>query len=46
MPDCLLKYKTILKRAQELNEKFVDKQFSGDEALGPILLEGNKDYKN
>jgi len=25
MPDCLLKYKTIIKRAQELNEKFIDK---------------------
>jgi len=30
MPDCLLKYKIIVKRAQERNEKFVDKTFSGD----------------
>ena len=35
MPDCLLKYKIILKRARERNEKFTDKNFAGDEALGP-----------
>jgi hypothetical protein len=37
MPDCLLKYQIILKRARERNEKFTDKNFAGDEALGPVM---------
>ena len=42
MPDCLLKYKIILKRARERNEKFTDKNFADDEALGPETVKNCK----